>query len=99
MPEMTVPATAARERGIGRRTARSVALLVWLGASGVQLAVWVLICAIGQRLASPWWLWTVGLGGLVVAVLWWLTQPRADDEPHARAPRARKPRGEESQPW
>jgi hypothetical protein len=86
---------AAGATRTGRRAARTVALLVWLGASGVQVAVWVLVCAIGQRLVSPWWLWTVAGGGLVVAALWWLTRPRRTDD----QAKTTQPRGEENQPW
>jgi hypothetical protein len=63
--------------------ARAVATAVWLSASLVQIVVWVLLCSIGRRFVSPWWLWTVCFGGAVVAVLWWFTTSRyghVDDE-------------------
>jgi hypothetical protein len=82
------PATAK-----GWRTARLVALWVWLIASLVQLVVWVLVCAIGSQFVSPWWLWTVGLGGSVVAALWWSTQPRKQSSPISDRTI------EKSQPW
>lgn len=87
--------TATGERRTGPGAVRLVALTVWLGATAVQMVVWVLVCALGQRLVSPWWLWTAAGGGLLVAVVWWLTQPRRT----ARQPRTARPRGEEDQPW
>jgi hypothetical protein len=52
---------------------RRVAVLVWLGLSLVQFVVWGLICIIGGRLVEPWFLWTVGVGAVVVGALSLLT--------------------------
>lgn len=38
---------------------------VWLAVVLVELAVWLMICVISGNLESPWWLWSV-LGGVVV---------------------------------
>jgi F0F1-type ATP synthase assembly protein I len=35
----------------------------------VELVVWLLISIIGGDLASPWWLWTVLVGGVVAGTL------------------------------
>jgi hypothetical protein len=84
----------------GRRAARSVALLVWLGGSAVQIVIWVLVCVISRRLASPWWLWTVVVGGAVVAVVWWSTRPgRSDRAPTGSEPTDSESSARESQLW
>ena len=54
---------------------RRIAGWVWLGASLVQLVVWVLVCVLGHRLVAPWWLWTVAVGGAAVAIVWHVTAP------------------------
>jgi hypothetical protein len=67
----------------GLLPARTVVTAVWLSASLVQLVIWVLICTVGRRFVSPWWLWTVCFGGAVVAALWWFTKSwygHVDDE-------------------
>jgi hypothetical protein len=39
---------------------------VWLAVVLVELAVWLVICVISGDLESPWWLWSVLVGGGVV---------------------------------
>ena len=39
---------------------------LWLGLVLVEFGVWLAICVIGGDLESPWWLWTVLVGGVVV---------------------------------
>ena len=39
---------------------------IWLGLVLVELGVWLAICVISGDLESPWWLWTVLVGGVVV---------------------------------
>jgi hypothetical protein len=43
--------------------------MLWLLVSTVQFTVWTLVCVIGWHLASPWWLWTVAVGGIIVVGL------------------------------
>jgi hypothetical protein len=39
---------------------------VWLAVLLVELAVWLMICVISGNLESPWWLWSVLVGGVIV---------------------------------
>lgn len=54
---------------------RRGAVTVWLGLCLVQFVVWGLICVIGGRLVEPWFLWTVGVGGVLVGALLLLAKP------------------------
>ncbi|GAA1951159.1 DUF1707 domain-containing protein [Amycolatopsis minnesotensis] len=58
----------------GLVTVRRVVTWALLGVNVVQIAVWLLMCVIGLHFAPPFWLWSVVGGGLVVAVLWRLTE-------------------------
>lgn len=51
---------------------------LWLAVSMIEFAVWIMICLIGGEFQSPWWLWTVGVGGLVVGGLWLATTKPGD---------------------
>lgn len=46
--------------------ATRVLTAVWLAVLLVELGVWLAICVIGGDLVSPWWLWTVLVGGVIV---------------------------------
>jgi hypothetical protein len=46
-------------------TTRILAAL-WLGLLLVELGVWLMIWIISGDLESPWWLWTVFVGGVIV---------------------------------
>jgi hypothetical protein len=52
-----------------------VITFVWLAVSGLQIAIWVLMVLIGWRFLSPFWLYTVGIGGVVLGALW-ITESR-----------------------
>lgn len=39
---------------------------VWLAVVLVELAVWLMICVFSGNLESPWWLWSVLVGGVIV---------------------------------
>jgi hypothetical protein len=43
---------------------------LWLGVLLIQVGVWLMICLISGDLEFPWWLWTVGGGGLIVGGFW-----------------------------
>jgi hypothetical protein len=43
-----------------------ILLAVWLGVVLVEFGVWLAICLIGGEFESPWWLWSVLVGGVVV---------------------------------
>jgi hypothetical protein len=47
------------------RTAR-ILTAAWLAVLLVELAIWLVICVVSGDLESPWWLWTVLVGGVVV---------------------------------
>jgi hypothetical protein len=55
--------------GRGIRRARWIAAVIWLSATGVQLAVWAAICVATVSVDPPWWLWTFLPGAAVVGVL------------------------------
>jgi hypothetical protein len=42
---------------------------LWAVITLIQFTVWLLICLIGWRLISPWWLWTLVIGGAAVGGL------------------------------
>jgi hypothetical protein len=46
--------------------ASRVLTAVWLAVVLVELAVWLVICVISGDLQSPWWLWSVLVGGIIV---------------------------------
>ncbi|HEX6352603.1 hypothetical protein [Actinophytocola sp.] len=64
--------TKAKTDGVpvGLLTTRRVIAVVWATVCGIQILIWGLVSIIGGDLAFPWWLWTVGGGGLVVGGLW-----------------------------
>jgi hypothetical protein len=47
----------------------NVAAAVWLTVSSIQVAIWVLICLIGWRLAFPFWIWFTAGGAVVLAIM------------------------------
>jgi hypothetical protein len=51
------------------RRARWIATVIWLSATGIQLAVWAAICVATVSVDPPWWLWTFLPGAAVVGVL------------------------------
>jgi hypothetical protein len=53
---------------------RRVFTALWLAVSIIQLCIWVLVCVIGAHFASPFWLWTVVGGAVIVGGLWWVTE-------------------------
>lgn len=55
---------------------RRGAVMVWLGLSLVQFVVWGMICVIGGQLVEPWFLWTVGVGALIVGGISLVTTPK-----------------------
>jgi hypothetical protein len=80
---------------MNRATARRIALRVWLGVLAVEFVVWASIVAISGEWVSPWWLWTAGVGGLAVSVLWWLTGPAHTGEQTG----VNKAEAEETRSW
>jgi hypothetical protein len=58
------------------RTVRRIASGAVLAATGIQIAVWVAISVATASIETPWWLWTVLAGALVIGVLRLLENPR-----------------------
>lgn len=63
---------AARAGGapVGLLTARRVVAVVWLTVVAVQVLIWGVISIVGGEFAFPWWVWTLGGGGLLVGGFW-----------------------------
>jgi membrane protein YdbS with pleckstrin-like domain len=49
-------------------TVTRIVTVLWLAVLMIQVVVWLIIGVVGG-FDSPWWLWTVAGGGLVVGVL------------------------------
>jgi hypothetical protein len=61
----------ARSRGA---LARWIVTIVWAVVGGAQFVIWLLMCLISLSFKAPFWLWTIGIGG-VVLLLWWYLDP------------------------
>ncbi|MDR6594606.1 MULTISPECIES: hypothetical protein [Saccharothrix] len=48
--------------------------------SGVQFTIWLLMSLISTSFKTPFWLWTVGLGGGALLLWWFLDPARRDRE-------------------
>ncbi|WP_344860920.1 hypothetical protein [Amycolatopsis ultiminotia] len=64
MPESTEQTRSAS--GLARR----IVTILWAVVSGVQFVIWLLMSLISMSFKAPFWLWTVGVGGVLLA-LWW----------------------------
>jgi hypothetical protein len=53
----------------GLRAARRIVTAAVLGATGVQVAVWFVICVATGSVEPPWWLWTLLGGALAIGAL------------------------------
>lgn len=75
--------------------ARNVAAAVVILAVAVQIVVWAAVCIGTGQVTWPWWLWTLGGGVVLVALLWLLgvmmSAPPTSD--HVR------PGERSAQPW
>jgi hypothetical protein len=47
---------------------------VWLSILMVEFFVWLLISIIGGHVVSPWWLWTIAVGGTIVGGFWYFVR-------------------------
>ncbi|MFI5614917.1 hypothetical protein [Amycolatopsis sp. NPDC051903] len=54
--------------------ARWIVTIVWAVVGGAQFVIWLLMCLITMTFKAPFWLWTIGIGG-VVLLLWWFLDP------------------------
>ncbi|SEF36335.1 hypothetical protein SAMN05421837_11086 [Amycolatopsis pretoriensis] len=53
---------------------RWIVTVVWAIVGGAQFVIWLLMCLITMSFKAPFWLWTIGIGG-VVLLLWWYLDP------------------------
>jgi hypothetical protein len=70
MPESTGQARSSG--GLARR----VVTIAWAVIGGIQFVIWLLMCLISMSFKSPFWLWTIGGGGIVLLVWWYLDPAR-----------------------
>jgi hypothetical protein len=54
--------------------ARWIITIVWAVVGGLQFVIWLIMCLVDMTFKSPFWLWTIGIGG-VVLLLWWFLDP------------------------
>jgi hypothetical protein len=54
-----------------------IVTIVWAAITLIHFTIWALICIIGGRLDSPWWLWVAAPTGAIVGALW---LPRLRDQ-------------------
>jgi hypothetical protein len=54
--------------------ARRVVTIVWAVVGGIQFVIWLLMSLISMSFKSPFWLWTIGVGG-VLLLAWWYLDP------------------------
>ncbi len=59
----------AEEARLSGSPARRVVTIIWMVVSGVQFVIWLLMSLISSSFKAPFWLWTIGIGG--VALLVW----------------------------
>lgn len=55
------------------RLIRKLLVAIWLGITGIQIVIWLLIGIFGKNFPDPWWLWTGVSGGVVVAIIWYVS--------------------------
>jgi hypothetical protein len=67
------------------RTALRIAAAVAVGATAIQFVVWLLIVLISGHLASPWWMWTLLVAGVLAGAGWLLNGSRAAARHQAEA--------------
>ena len=68
MPEST------EETRSSSGAARRIVTVIWAVVTGVQFIIWLLMTVISMSFKSPFWLWTLGAGGVALA-LWWYLDP------------------------
>jgi hypothetical protein len=54
--------------------ARWIVTIVWAVVGGLQFVIWLIMCLVDLTFKAPFWLWTIGIGG-VVLLLWWYLDP------------------------
>jgi hypothetical protein len=61
---------SAEETRSSGSPARRVVTIIWAVVSAVQFVIWLLMSLISASFKAPFWLWTIGIGG--VALLVWV---------------------------
>ncbi|MET9264192.1 hypothetical protein [Amycolatopsis sp. NPDC004079] len=59
----------------GSGLARRIVTIAWAAITGVQFVIWLLMSLISMSFKSPFWLWTLG-GGAIVLAVWWSLERR-----------------------
>jgi hypothetical protein len=54
--------------------ARWIVTMLWVVVSGIQFVIWLMMSLISGSFKTPFWLWTIGLGG-VALLAWWYLDP------------------------
>lgn len=54
----------------GLRPVTRVAVIVWLLVSVSNFVIWATIALVTVSYDTPWWLWSFGPGGILVALIW-----------------------------
>ncbi|MEV4150135.1 hypothetical protein AB0J40_41210 [Amycolatopsis sp. NPDC049691] len=62
----------------GRNTALKVIAIVWLAAVGINLLVWLIMCFATLSLHSPFWIWPLIGGALIVVPWYYATRSRSN---------------------
>lgn len=75
----TDPEDAPRTRSTGELVRRVVAV-VWVVVCGIEFVIWLLMTLISGSFKAPFWLWTIGIGGVALLLWWYLDPARRDRE-------------------
>lgn len=67
----------------GGRTALKVVTIVWLAGTGIHLLIWLIMCFATLSLHSPFFIWPL-IGGAVIVVPWYLATRNRSNERIAR---------------
>ncbi|MEU8632859.1 hypothetical protein AB0C38_11875 [Amycolatopsis sp. NPDC048633] len=67
----------------GGRTALKVVTIVWLAGTGIHLLIWLIMCFATLSLHSPFFIWPL-IGGAVIVVPWYLATRNRSSERIAR---------------
>ncbi|GAA3463310.1 hypothetical protein GCM10018963_53230 [Saccharothrix longispora] len=74
-----MPESSGETRSLRGRI-RGFLTIAWVVISGVQFTIWLLMSLISTSFKTPFWLWTVGLGGGALLLWWFLDPARRDRE-------------------
>jgi|tagenome__1003787_1003787.scaffolds.fasta_scaffold20492362_2 hypothetical protein len=67
----------------GGRTALKVVTIVWLAGTGIHLLIWLIMCLATLSLHSPFFIWPL-IGGALIVVPWHFATRNRSSERIAR---------------